>query len=399
VPLNPVVRSPAFRRLWISSVFNAMSMGGDFVLVGWLAHSVTGDAAWTGTAFALLFAPMLFLGVPAGTLADRYSRHGFLRLLELAACATLILLALAFALTAPGLAHVLIMPLVLGCIRSVQNPVRLSFAYDLAGANNAMGGVAGVSLGTRVGMIIGALSAGTLAQNLGVSGALAIMALAHGAAWFCLGHLAPVTSAQVLDRKPLMENLRESGAELKCNQLLLALVLVTAVVEVFGTSFSTLVPRLSEDRLGLGAEGVGWLFAAQATGALIAVIILFSVPVRSREVYAYAAVIAGLGLMIVVLAWADGLVVMLVVLGLIAAAISAWDILTQSMMQLSVPEHLRGRAMGAWGFAIGSAPIGHLQIGLLAGAIGTEWALIGNGSLVVVTIAVALMISPSLRRL
>jgi MFS family permease len=385
--------------LWISSVFNALSMGGDFVLVGWLAHSVTGDAGWTGTAFALLFAPMLFLGVPAGTLADRYSRHGFLRLLELVAGATLLLLALAFVLSAPGLAHVLIMPLVLGCIRSVQNPVRLSFAFDLAGANNAMGGVAGVSLGTRVGMIIGALSAGTLAQNLGINGALAVMALAHGAAWFCLGRVAPVTSAQVIDRKPLMDNLRESGAELKSNQLLLALVLVTAVVEVFGTSFSTLIPRLSQDRLGLGAEGVGWLFAAQATGALIAVIILFSIPARNRQVFGYGAVIVGLGLMIVVLAWADGLVVMLVVLGLIAAAISAWDILTQSMMQLSVPEHLRGRAMGAWGFAIGSAPLGHLQIGLLAGAIGTEWALFGNGALVVVTIIVALLISPSLRKL
>lgn len=397
--MNPVVYSPAFRRLWISSVFNAASFGGDFVLVGWLAHSVTGDAGWTGTAFALLFAPMFFLGVPAGTLADRYSRHRLMRLLELAAGGILLLLALVFALSEPGLAHVLIMPLVLGCIRAVQNPVRLSFAVDLAGANNAMGGVAGVSLGTRVGMIIGALSAGTLAQNLGINGALAVMALAHGAAWFCLGRRAPVSSAQVIDRKPFLANLRESGAELKSNQLLLALVLVTAVVEVFGTSFSTLVPRLSEDRLGLGAEGVGWLFAAQATGALIAVIILFFVPARSRQVFAYAAVIAGLGIMIIILAWANGLVVLLVILGLIAAAISAWDILTQSMMQLSVPEHLRGRAMGAWGFAIGSAPLGHLQIGILAGAIGTEWALFGNGALVVVTIIVALLISPSLRKL
>jgi MFS family permease len=397
--LNPVVRSPAFRRLWVSSVFNALSMGGDFVLVSWLAYSVTGDAGWTGLAFALLFVPMFFLGVPAGTLADRYNRHGLLRTLELAAGAALLLLALAFTLSSPGLVHVLIMPLALGCIRSVQNPVRLSFAFDLAGANNAMGGLAGVSLATRAGTIVGALSAGTLAQAHGISGALAVMAVAHGAAWFCLGRSAPATSAQVLDRKPLMENLRESVTELKRNQLLLALVLVTAVVEVFGTSFSTLVPSLNDDRLGLGAQGLGWLFAAQATGALIAGIILFSIPARSREVFGYAAVIAGLGFMIVVLAWADGLVVMLVVLGLIAAAISAWDILTQSMMQLSVPEHLRGRAMGAWGFAIGSAPIGHLQIGLLAGAIGTEWALIGNGTLVVVTITVALLISPSLRRL
>ena len=32
-----------------------------------------------------------------------------------------------------------------------------------------------------------------------------------------------------------------------------------------------------------------------------------------------------------------------------------WDILTQSLMQLSVSNHLRGRIMGVWVFAIGTA--------------------------------------------
>ena len=50
-------------------------------------------------------------------------------------------------------------------------------------------------------------------------------------------------------------------------------------------------------------------------------------------------------------------------------------------------------------FAIGSAPLGHLQIGLLATAIGTGPALLANGLAVAATVALAFSLSRSLRRL
>ncbi|MBN36129.1 MAG: hypothetical protein CMM46_15405 [Rhodospirillaceae bacterium] len=394
-----VIRMVAFRRLWLNAVASAVSIGGDFVLVGWLAHSVTGDAGWTGTAFALLFLPGLLFGAPAGSIADRFNRHHLLRALELIAAGMLLGLAVVFSLGEAGLVHVLAMPFVLGTIRSSQNPVRLSLAYDIVGPDNAMAGIAGVSLGTRLGTIFGALSAGSLAEVFGLSGAFVVMAASHGLAWLLLGQQACATTAQVIDREPILKNLAASFAELRRNEVLLALVLVTAVVEVFGTSFSTLVPNLTHDRLGLGAEGIGWLFAAQAGGALIAGFTLFVWTPKERQLLAYVFVITGLGITVMLLGWVHSMVGLLMVLALIAAAISAWDILTQGMMQSSVPEHLRGRAMGAWIFAIGSAPIGHFQIGLLATAIGADWSLYGNGALVLVTIIAALLLSPSLRKL
>ena len=394
-----ILRLPAFRRLWLNAMFSAVSFGGDFVLVGWLAHSVTGDSGWTGTAFALLFLPGFLLGAPAGSIADRFQRHHLIRVLELIAAGTMAAIAIVFAFGEADLLHVLLMPLILGSIRAVQNPVRMSYAYDVVGPDQAMMGIAGTSLGTRTGMIFGALAAGTLTEAYGLSGAFALMALAHVVAWAVLGSNGPATTHQVIDRDPILKNLAASLAELRTNQVLLALVLVTAVVEVFGTSFSTLVPVLTEERLALGAEGIGWLFTAQAIGAFVAIVVLFIRPPSERKGVAYFLVIAGMGVAIIVLGWVDSLFGMLLVLGLIAAGISAWDVLTQSMMQLSVPEHLRGRAMGAWIFAIGSAPLGHFQIGLLATAIGADWALYGNGALVLVSVVVAILLSPSLRRL
>ena len=83
----------------------------------------------------------------------------------------------------------------------------------------------------------------------------------------------------------------------------------------------------------------------------------------------------------------------------VAMMATASDILTQSMVQLSVPNHLRGRAMGAWTLAIGSAPLGHLEMGYLIGAFGLGGALLGNGMVLLVTGVFVLIAIPRLRQL
>ena len=145
--MNPVFHSWAFRRLWFSVAFSAASASADFVLVGWLTLQAAGSPAWVGVAFALYSVPMLVLGVPAGSLADRYDRYRLIRGLELAGAAVLLAFALVFALVQPGLVLALVLPLVLGSLRAVQSTVRLSFAYDLVGPDNLTPALAGTSVG------------------------------------------------------------------------------------------------------------------------------------------------------------------------------------------------------------------------------------------------------------
>ena len=71
----------------------------------------------------------------------------------------------------------------------------------------------------------------------------------------------------------------------------------------------------------------------------------------------------------------------------------------QSLMQLNVPNELRGRAMGSWVLAIGTAPVGHIQIGGLATLVGVASALIFNGVGLVALAATTAIFSARLRRL
>jgi hypothetical protein len=69
------------------------------------------------------------------------------------------------------------------------------------------------------------------------------------------------------------------------------------------------------------------------------------------------------------------------------------------MMQLSVPDRLRGRAMGAWVFAIGAAPLGHLEMGALAASVGVGTALGINGAGLIAIAILITIVAPGLRKL
>lgn len=380
-------------------MINAISVGSDWLLIGWLALEVTGSSAWVGAAFSVYYIPMVLLGVPAGSAADRFDRRRLIRLMELLALIATAAFALWFGYQAPGLPQVFCLTFVLGALRASVHPVRLSFAFDLVGPEQVTPALAGISFGIRIGMLIGALVSGALTHYLGAAYALAAMATSHWVAWLCLRGEFNLLVSKTPDLTPIWQNLKDNLHEIRFNHVLLMLTVITALVEVFGTSFATVLPELADSRLRLGAQGLGWMNAAQAGGGLLIGLLLFLMPQRRNNTVLYAASIAGLGLSIIALGYAPNLVTVLLALAAVSAMITAWDIYTQSMMQLCVPNRLRGRAMGAWVFAIGSAPFGHLEIGLLAAFAGTELALYGNGIGVIAVIAIAYVTTKGFRKL
>ena len=78
---------------------------------------------------------------------------------------------------------------------------------------------------------------------------------------------------------------------------------------------------------------------------------------------------------------------------------SAADILHQFLLQIHVPNTQRGRAIGAWIVGTGTAPVGHLQIGYLAGVTSVSAALLINGFALLALPFCLVWLMPQLRRL
>ena len=374
-------------------------MGGDYVLIGWLVLDATQSSSWVGIAFALYYLPNIIFGIIGGGIADRFPRRGLLQSLDFGAAGLIILFSVLFVYQTPQAPLVLALTLVLGSLRAIKNPVRLALAYDFAGRQQATQALSGISVASRIGMLIGAIAIGVLTDRFGVAVALILMALMHTAAAGALTGIRSRNQRVAADNTPLWQNINDYVREFRVNRVLLMLVLVTAGIELFGTSYTSALPELATSRLALRADGLGLMHAAQASGGLLIGLLLFVVSPQKRRIRIYGICVLLLGISIITLGHVSDIPTVLLTLAVVSAMISAWDILTQSMMQSCVPDHLRGRSMGAWMFAIGSSPLGHLEMGFLVTAIGIGPALYLNGSGVLLVILIAFTVTPVLRKL
>jgi hypothetical protein len=201
------------------------------------------------------------------------------------------------------------------------------------------------------------------------------------------------------ERAPIGQNMREFFTELRTNRSLLMLVLVTAMVEVFGFSFSTILPELATNRFAVGAEGLGLMHSARAIGGIAASLALAGIVGLERRGPVFLAVLYAFGASLILLSAAASFALALLALLLVAALATSSDVLSQSMMQLSVPNKLRGRAMGSWILAVGASPLGHMQMGALAVTLGVGGALLVNGGALIGVAILATVAAPRLRRL
>ncbi len=395
----PAFGIPDYRNLWAGAAFNQQGMSGEQVVLGLLVYQFTQSTAWVGVMLAVYFLPFFIFGIVSGAVADRLDRRALLRRVEALIAMNMVIFAVVLALDLAALWVVIVFTLVSGSLRALHQPARLSYAYDIVGGDQVVSGLGLLNLGSRAGQLIGALAAGAVMDRYGGSPAFLILASGHGLAFLFFLRLRTAGQAAVTAQVPMGQNIHEYISELRANRLLVMLLAVTAAVEIFGFSFATALPELATTRLQIGADGLGMLHAARAVGGMIAGLALTFMGALQRRGLAYIGVIFTFGASLMLVSADTPLLATLAAVAFIAVVAAASDILTQSMMQLAVPNALRGRAMGVWVLAIGFGPLGHLEMGGLTELLGLGPALFANGAaLLVVGVIVAIAV-PRLRQL
>ena len=380
------------------AVCYANGTGGEQVVFGLLVLQVSGTSWWVGVAFALYFAPLMLLGVPAGAIADWLPRRGLLRAIQIAIAVNLATVGILIGSGRVELWHILTMTFISGCVRALYQPVRLSYAVDLVGIENAAPGLAFVQIGNRIGQGVGALIAGTVMHHWGPEIAYGCLAVGHLIGFFLLGGLRTVGGVPARQRTSLRRTFVDYATEIAGNRALLGLVLITAGVNIFGFSFSSALPEFATSRLSGGAQELGYLMAARAIGGTLAMGIFAVWGAQKQLGGLYTGVVYGFSIGLLALAMSPSFGAAIAALLIVAAMAALTDVLSQAMMQLCVADHLRGRAMGAWMFSVGVSPLGQLEMGAVIAGFGVQLALLLNAAGLVVCAVSAMIVLPRLLR-
>ena len=350
---------------------------------GWLVFKLTNSPFYLGLVGSAMTMPILLFTMAGGVAADRF----FKRNIILTAQIILMLLTLALAvMVSTGIVtvwHVLVISFLIGTTNSFEIPARQSFFIELVGKENLMNAIALNSAAFHGARMIGPTIAGIIMGFFGLSACFYLNSLSF---------LATITGLLKMRFKP--EEIKTSpGSGLKKefheglkfifhDPRIYTLILSSGIISFFGFPYATFLPVYARDILKTGATGLGMLMGSAGAGAFIGAITLtirgdYSNKGILLAVSGFTFSTALLIFSISAASWLSYLMLFLVGFGAISQVATA-----NSMLQLAVPDNLRGRVMSSFATVfLGMTTIGNFSLGSLANYIGTKYALLTGASL------------------
>ena len=390
-----VLRSRDYRLFWSGSFIANLGVWIQQIALGWLVYDLTRRAAMLGTVSFCGNAPILFLGLVGGAIADRAS----LRAIMLGTLGVIAATALALAvLTASGhivVWHIVVISMVAGSASALFAPAMQAVIPSLVEPGELLNAVSLNSVQFNLARAIGPTLAAFAYGTIGPQGCFAL-----NAAGF-LVMILMIARVRLPRRPPgapppLGRALREGLVYARRHPVIAPSLLLAAVMSVFGFPYIILLPALARDTLGLDAAGLGFLMAAVGAGAVAGGLGLSAAGDLPRKdltaagcAIAFGIALSGFVLVRTVLAT----LLLLFVLGVLqTVAVASLN----TSIQTAVHDGMRGRVMSMMTVILfGFATTGALVIGTLGDRIGVSHALAGGGAVIVLVATAVLVRAPA----
>ena len=333
----------------------------------WLVYQLTGSKLLLGIVAAVSSAPMLFFSIWGGSVADRHPKRTILLFTQSG------MMLLAFALGAlvwvrvvrPW--HILVLAGLGGVAMAFDMPARQAFMVEMTSREDLMNALSLNSSIVNSARVVGPAAAGFLIAQTGMAACFFLNGLSFMAV--IAGLLLMRLPAFVSPARPdsTWEHAREGLAYVMKHRRVRTLLLLFAIVGVFGWSYSVLLPAFASELLHVDERGYGALLSANGIGAVFGALAVASFGGRVRP---RLLVFGGLGLfslMLLLLSLTRNYY-----LALLFLAVGGWGMLlyfstTNTLVQTSVEDHMRGRVMGVWALIFGGMlPVGGLEAGTLS---------------------------------
>jgi MFS family permease len=358
----------------------------------WLVFGLTHSPIYVGLLVFARYFPFLVFGLHSGVLADRLDNRR-----------TVIVTQASSMLVAAGLAALafadvgrfwpyFVLASMGGAALVIDAPNRHALTFQLVGRDELPNAVALNSSLFNAGRVVGPAVAGVLIAAFGTAWCFVINAASFLAVLVSL-LLMRASELFPLDRGATVARVSMAiGQGLayvwRSPEVLLVLVMTIAASAV-GFNSRVLLPVLASSTLHADAAVFGALFALFGFGALLGA--LFTAAMVHPSWKALILGSAGFNIAMLLLAPMRSAAAAALLLLVIGFCFSTWSANSQSILQLTAPDRLRGRVLSIYLLAFaGLSPLGGLLTGCLTDLGGTQLALVVSGVSGLVMTALAL---------
>ncbi|MEE2683382.1 MAG: MFS transporter [Actinomycetota bacterium] len=375
--------------LLTASFFSALATVGQITIVGKQVYDMTGSELNLGLLGLAEFLPLALLSPFTGPVADRFDRR---KIFSIALFAEAIVSFLLFAYVATEPTSVLpIFGLIalFGIARAFAMPASRALPIDWAPDDVVERVVALKSVAFQAGIIVGPALFGFVFV-IGPSIPYLSAVCAYLIANLLLLTVGPsdIKKLGTSGGRQAFRDAREGLKFIKRSPVLYGAISLDLIAVLLGGAVA-LLPAIAEDRLGVGAVGLGWLRAGVGIGATLVAVTLSVRPLRAHIGKSLLTSVGIFGVGTIVLGLSTNFVLAFIALMVLSGADAVSVYIRASLVPLATPEEMRGRVLAVEGVFIGASnELGAVESGLTAAAFGLVGAILfgGVGTLAVVVI-------------
>jgi MFS family permease len=379
-PRKRLLAEPDFRRLWLVGLVVFSVRWLEMLAVAVFAYQHTGSPFVVALLTMLRMLPMTLFGALIGAAAERVERRTalvFVTFSMLLCSTTLAFLALTGALQ---VWHLAVASFVSGLTWTTDNPVRRTMIGEVVGSER-MSAAMSIDVGANnASRVLGPTVGGILLATLGIGGAFAVSVAGY--------LVATVVALRVRHRNPaaptgstgILERMIEGFLLVRHDRRLRGIMVVTVIYNTFGWPFTSMIPVIGQDNLGLGAAGIGLLASMDGVGAFCGAVLIALAARPAHYPRLYIGGVLAYLCMLPVFAVAPHPLLAGSVLLLTGLANAGFSIMQATLVYLAAPPEMRGRIYGVLSVCIGIGMIGFLHLGWLAGMISATWAIVTIGA-------------------
>jgi MFS family permease len=357
-----------------------------------LVYRLTGSASALGIVSFIQVIPLVPFALWGGTLADRFPKRTLILVTQTVMMIQAFLLAL---FTWSGIVqiwHIYLMAFLLGVAKAVDMPARQSFVVEMVEGKDDLISAIGLNSAIHNGArALGPALAGIAVATLGETVAFFANGLSFLAVIAGLLLMRDLASPQRKkeEKIPVLTEVKEGVRYVLGQQTILVLMSLVAVSSFLARPYSTLMPVLADVLLGdssrsavtflCGGESplmkcqtpdalpLGLLLSAAGLGAVIGAFLVASLPEDAHRGWLLTLGNLALPALLLAFVMSRSFILSMFLLGLVGLGQVFQNSLANTLLQITTPDHLRGRVMSQYSLISGGMHhLGGLQAGFMA---------------------------------
>ncbi|ADV68223.1 MFS transporter [Deinococcus maricopensis] len=387
------LRHPHYRRYWISQLVSLIGSWMQSTAQSYLVLELTNQSSSAlGWVTVAQFTPSLLLSLFAGAIIDRVPRRRVLLATQITLLGTALALAITTHLGVITYPLVLVIAFISGMANAFDMPARQSMVVDFVPRADVPNAVALNSLSFNVSRTLGqavfgavaALGVGLLAGgNENSVTRLAFPFYLNVVSFLYVLYVLATLPFPARERGPrpsVILDIAEGLRYVRATPAIVTTLLLVGTLSLTIINFNVLIPYFARVVYGVREAGFGALNAAFGVGAMIGALWQASKPnpARNLRVGAVLLIVSSTALALTPTALIAAPVLAACGFSMLTLLISA-----NSTVQLTIPDHLRGRVMSVYSFVlVGMGPPGALLVSRLIDKTGPFGPRVGLGVII-----------------